>query len=652
MGNVVTDPNVIAAVQQQRNQAQTNSASGPASEDGLVGGATVVNDPNIIKAVNQRKADLNDDSWGAYFSDLAFSMRGFGYGVGDELTGIAGGDIEAYKQREELARLRSPVGSFIGEIAAGAAVDYAAYTGAGALAGSVIPVAGTAAGGVAGAAAATGKTLWRIGKGINRIKEANTLAARAAKLGAVGAAHGGAYGFGETDGSFGERIAGAADAALLGGAFGPAAVYGGRALQGAANLAGRGKARLLTGAHNTLVNNPSAQYAIAQDLTNQINQRLPQAAGKMSKNEFAALLTEATGDASYAWNEKTKQLYKQLDDSGAVVDIKPWQDLIGRAVKKYDNLAGGGKAAQTLRTLTKGDTAVSLEDARFIREQLFNIKHTIKNSDFDMLYKGITGQMRKGATNAGAGSIFEQADKFYREGLETFKGKMFKQGLSQEGFKPAFVRQAVVGENNGKYLEAIRSHFDDLAKNGQDVTKLRNDFAGLTINELMKKDGSVLRQLVDNSPDQGRDHLMALTGNKGLTDMLIKLGSSPKGKAPKDESILGGVFGGPVGGAVGLGTVTGYVDPVVAMAGLAVQIGRKKFAAALRDSPALQRKVAQFAERLKTKKLSPEQVTAQTNSLKAEILAAIGAAGGLYAFSEDIPDWVFEPTKALGGGAQ
>ena len=638
----VTDQGLIDQLNAQQQSQPTPTPESPP-------GVTMVNDPNLVKQLNQRKADLNDDSWGAYFSDLAFSMRGLGYGVGDEIVGAAGGDVDAYKQREELARLRSPVGSLLGELAAGVATDYAAYTGAGALAGSVIPGAGTAAGAAAGAVGATGKTLWKVGKGIKRIRDAQSSAARAAKLGGVGAAHGFGYGFGETDGGFAERAAGGADAALLGGAFGPAAVYGGRALQGAARGIGKGKAKLLGAGHRALVNNPSAQYAIAQDLTNQINQKLPQFGGKMSKNEFAALLTEATGDASYAWNEKTKQLYQQLDNSGAVVEIKPWQDLVNKAVKKYDNLAGGAKAAQTLRTLTKGDSAVSLEDARFIREQLFNIKHTIKNSDFDVLYKGITGQMKKGAIAADAGSIFEQADKFYREGLETFKGKMFKQGLSKEGFKPAFVRQAVVGENNGKYLEAIRSHFDDLAKNGQDVSKLRKDFAGLTINELMKKDGSVLRQLVDNSPDQGRAHLMALTGDKGLTDMLIKLGAAPKGKAPKEESLLGGVFGGPVGGALGLGTVTGYVDPVVAITGLMAQVGRKKFSAAVRDSPALQRKIAQFAEKIKGKKLTPEQVEVQTASIRAEIAAALGAAGGLYAFSEDIPDWVFEPTKALGG---
>ena len=98
----VTDQSLIDQLNaQQQNQVAPTPETPP--------GQTMVNDPELVKQLNQRKADLSDDSWGAYFSDLAFSMRGLGYGVGDEIVGAAGGDVDAYKQREELARLRSPV---------------------------------------------------------------------------------------------------------------------------------------------------------------------------------------------------------------------------------------------------------------------------------------------------------------------------------------------------------------------------------------------------------------------------------------------------------------------------------------------------------------------------------------------------------------
>ena len=54
-------------------------------------------------------------------------------------------------------------------------------------------------------------------------------------------------------------------------------------------------------------------------------------------------------------------------------------------------------------------------------------------------------------------------------------------------------------------------------------------FASLSVNELLKKDGSALRNIVDNSPDQGKQQLLTLTGDKELTNMLIELGKTPKG---------------------------------------------------------------------------------------------------------------------------
>ena len=636
----VTDPNLISQLEQKTQQPreQARVAAGLPGQD-----SRVIQDPNLVSQLNQRRAELDDDSWGAYFGDLAFSLKGLGYGVGDELADVLPGGLsrEEYKAREELARMRSPIGSLIGEIAAGIGTDVALYTGIGAAAGSVVPGAGTAAGGGTGAVVGIGKGLWRAGGSINRALQSANKAKRAAAFAGLGAVHGGAYGFGETEGGFQERLKGAGNAAALGAAFGPAAVYGGAGVQrvGQALRGTPGQARSIAG--RTLSNNPRVQYAIAQDMARNIRSAMPKILPGVNKSSFAAAMSDATGNAAYAVEAKTKQLYRDLDNANIQVDIRPWTKQVRKAAGRYANLPGGAKAANTLATLGKSTKGkLSLEDTRFVREQLHGIKHILKPADFDLLYKNITSVMSKGAADRGKADIFRQADDFYKGSRQLLKQQMFKQGLSEQGFKPAIVRQAVIGENQGQFLEAIKYHLDELQSLGQDTTQLRYDLKGLTANELLKKDGRVLRDLVENSPDAGRAHLMALTGDPGLTSMLIELGKAPKGRAGQAESLFSPFQG--LGPYIGIGTFGG-VDPLFLVGGIIAEFGRRKFMNALIDNPRVQKKVREFVQKTKSKKMTQAQAEVAVNSLRSELLATGLVGTGLYNFSEDIPEWVWEP---------
>ena len=71
----VTDPNLISQLEQKTQQPreQARVAAGLPGQD-----SRVIQDPNLVSQLNQRRAELDDDSWGSYFGDLAFSLKGLG----------------------------------------------------------------------------------------------------------------------------------------------------------------------------------------------------------------------------------------------------------------------------------------------------------------------------------------------------------------------------------------------------------------------------------------------------------------------------------------------------------------------------------------------------------------------------------------------
>ena len=645
----ITDPNVLAGIKPVN--AQT-SYGGPSEEtvdraidllsptfnkEGLV----KVTDPNHLADHNRFVSEVNDDQWYTPFQDAWHLAKGLGYGVGDEAAWLAGGKeaSQEYRFREEIARARSPFASIAGEIAAGIATDIGIYAAGGAIAGSVVPGAGTAVGGVGGAVVGAARGIYRAGSVINKALQASKagrLANKSLQYGGIGAAHGYGYGFGSAEGGFGDRHAGGVQEAKYGALFGGVIPGGAAALRGGARTIGR-VGNYAAGRTGTLVRNtPALQRANAQAMANGLYETSRHLVPTHNKSQFTAVMTNLTGEAQEAAAVMARQQYSALDNAQIGVNLTDWQKQALQLAEHYSAIGGGGQAARQLRELAKGASGVKLDDARYIREGIYDMRHVLKPKDFDKLHKSITGAMKAGAEAKGAGSLFTQADEFYKQMSKDMKSEMFKLGLKEGGFKDAIVRQAVVGENRGKYLNAIRDHLDMLEKYGQDTSELRRDVAGLAIKELVGKgDFKKLRELTSNTPDNGQYYLTQLLGkeNKELIDTFTEISKleADAFKSAKAPKIL------PEGG---VGSVTaagiGFFSPEALMAGLAIQFGKRQLHNSLQH-PAVQRAVRKYVYLGKQKNVSPNKVVEAENNIKSEISAALATGVGLYAYDPLAP---------------